>query len=94
MFRALFRKPRDHPGIERDLAEIKASLIILATQGAKHMAQLDALTAEVARNTALTAAVLAKIEELKANGNNPAEVQALTDGLKANNDTLAAVVTP
>lgn len=59
--------------------------------------QLDALTAEVTRNTEVDAGAIAlinglaaKIVELK---NDPAALQALADSMKGSSDALAAAVT-
>lgn len=58
--------------------------------------QLDALTAEVTRNTEVDAGAIAlinglaaKIIELK---NDPAALQALADSMKSSSDALAAAV--
>lgn len=59
--------------------------------------QLDALTAEVTRNTEVDAGAIAlinglaaKIVELK---NDPVALQALADSMKSSSDALAAAVT-
>jgi hypothetical protein len=59
--------------------------------------QLDALTAEVTRNTEVDAGAIAlinglaaKIVELK---NDPVALQALADSMKGSSDALAAAVT-
>ena len=54
--------------------------------------QLDALNAEVARNAAVTAEVVALLKTLAAGATDGAAVQAAADVLKTSNDTLAAAV--
>lgn len=62
--------------------------------------ELDALKAEVARNTDVDSSAVtllnglaAKIQELINAGGNPADFQALADNLKNSSDSLAAAVT-
>ena len=57
--------------------------------------ELDNLSAEVARNTLNTAAIVVRIEELKialANASDPATLQALSDQLAQNNAALETAV--
>jgi len=72
-----------------------AGWIILRTK--QIMATLDALTAEVARNTTVEASALALIQglaaQIKAAGTDPVALNAITASLTANDDALAAAVT-
>lgn len=63
------------------------------------MAALDALRAEVARNTTVDASLrtlvqglAAKLQEVIDAGGNPAELQALADEMKTSTDANAAAV--
>lgn len=59
-------------------------------------AQLDALTAQVAANTAAEQSAITLLGVLAAKvaaGDDPAKLQALTDSLKASGDALTAAVT-
>ena len=68
-------------------------------QGSHIMGMLDNLTAEVARQTTVDAAVLATLNDLMAKlaalaaqpTVDPVALQALVDQVKANDDKLAAV---
>jgi cell division protein FtsB len=86
--------------IERHLVRIECKLDIISSQltrlGGRIMADLTALTAEVARNTdvdtsaiALLEGLAAQIEQLKT---DPAALQALADQLKGSSDSLAAAI--
>lgn len=56
------------------------------------MALLDGIKAEVTRDADLTAQILAKLDTLKQNAVDPAEVDALTAALKTSNDSKEAAV--
>ena len=75
---------------------ISEALYQLMEQGKQIMADLTALTAEVARNTAVDQSALAllpglavQIEALKS---DPVALQALADTMKGSSDALAAAV--
>ena len=75
---------------------ISEALYQLMEQGKQIMADLTALTAEVARNTAvdqsaiaLLTGLAAQIEALKT---DPVALQALADTMKGSSDALAAAV--
>lgn len=62
--------------------------------------ELDALKAEVSRNTNVDSSAIAllnglsqKIQDLINAGGNPADFQALADSLKGSSDSLAAAIT-
>jgi hypothetical protein len=79
-----------------ELADIK-NLIQKSTEGEQLMSQeLDALTAEVARNTTVEKSALALIKgfaaQLAAAGTDPVKLKALQASLAANDDELAAAV--
>ncbi|MDQ5870787.1 MAG: hypothetical protein M3547_01090 [Acidobacteriota bacterium] len=84
-------------GIRRELMELKRA-VTAQTKEVAHMAgELQALEAEVERNTTVDGSVItlvnglaAQIEALK---NDPAKLQAMADKLRADNDALAAAVT-
>lgn len=84
---------------QQALREIVGIKRILTKEGGV-MALLEALAAEVARNTdvdrsavVLLQGLTAKIQELIDAGADPVELQALVDSLKASTDSLAAAVT-
>jgi hypothetical protein len=92
---AAFQQALDHLNV------IQKLVVSLTLQGSKIMAALDALTAEVARQTTVNASVLAllnglvaKLAALAAQPTvDPAALQALVEAVKANDDGLAAAVT-
>lgn len=83
-------------GVERKLDFLTNLVKKLLEEGKKMAADLEALKAEVARNTevdesaiVLIQGIAAQLEELKG---DPAAIQALADRLKASSDALAAAV--
>lgn len=89
---------RSHGDLDAKLDLILTRLRALTKEIKTMASNLDALTAEVARNTevdesaiTLLKGLAAKIEEMK---NDPAALQKLADDMKASSDKLAeAVVT-
>jgi hypothetical protein len=84
----------DH--IDHRLTELHEAVGIIVKKE-KHMsAQLDALTAQVAENTAVEASAVALIQgiaaQLAAAQDDPVAVAALVDQLNASADALAAAV--
>ncbi len=75
------------PATKSDVAYLRHAIHIY---GDTIMALLDSIKSEVARTADLAVKIGAKIDELKANGADPAEVQALSDALKSSNDALEA----
>ena len=78
------------------IALLNSKLNTLIEQEGTEMANLEALTAEVAANTDATLSVVTLVDrladELEAAQNDPAQVQALVDELRANNQSIAAAV--
>lgn len=79
--------------------ELKNLVLNLTTKANTMSASLDALTAEVARNTsvdqsaiALLNGLKAKLDELIAAGNNDPALQSLADSLGTSSNDLAAAV--
>jgi hypothetical protein len=75
---------------------LEGRLDALIAQGATMSAQLDALQAEVARNTSVDQSAIILLtrlaEQIAANANDPVAMQKLADDLKASSDALAAAV--
>lgn len=83
-------------GVATALADIRRDLKSLLEKGNTMSVQLDALTAEVARNTAVDESAItllnglaAQIIELKT---DPVALQALADSLQGSSNALAAAV--
>lgn len=78
------------------LDRIEAGISTLINQGATMSAELDALQAEVERNTTVDGSVQTLLTGLSAQiaalKNDPVKLQALADQLKASNDATAAAV--
>jgi hypothetical protein len=82
---------------QSQLDRIEAALATITQQEQAMTPQLQALQAEVQRNTDVTTSVTALVQNLAdqivALKDDPAALQALADSLKANDDGLAAAVT-
>ena len=84
--------------IELQLGRIERWLIILTKQEVNVAGELDALRAEVARNTTVDESAIALLRGLKAKLDaaiavgDPAAIQALATELAAKTDLLAAAV--
>jgi hypothetical protein len=81
-------------------AAILAKLGQVQTEVENMAGELDALQAEVSRNTDVDSSAITlltglsqKIQDLINAGSNPAQLQAFADSLKASSDSLAAAVT-
>lgn len=77
-------------------AAVLAALSQLSTQMEQVMADLTALTAEVARNTDVDQSAITLLnglsDQLHALATDPAAIRALADQLKGSSDSLAAAV--
>jgi ABC-type transporter Mla MlaB component len=82
--------------LKSTLADIQTKVNQLLNQENKIMASLDALQAEVARNTTVESSALALIQGLAAQitaaGTDPVKLKAITDQLTNNDDALASAV--
>ncbi len=91
--REVFNPWRDR---QNQLDRIETLLNTFATNQRTIMADLTALTAEVARNTSVEKSALALIQgfaaQLAAAGTDPVKLKALQDQLTANDDELASAV--
>jgi hypothetical protein len=78
------------------LDRIEAALAKLTLQGTTMSKELDAIAAEVARNTTLEGSTVLLLdrmaEQISQLKNDPAKLQAFADSLRANNDKLAAAL--
>ena len=83
------------PILER-FALINDKLDLIIQQGAKEMAILDDLTAQVAQNASVEGSAVQLIQniaaQLAAAGTDPAKLQDLQNQLKTSSDALAAAV--
>ena len=83
-------------GVNRKLDDILASIDLLTQTGEQTMADLSALTVEVTNNTDVVNSAVTLIaglaDQLSAAAGDPAQVQALADTLRANNQQLANAV--
>lgn len=87
-------------GVGEKLGQIISAIQTTNTEVHAMAGELDALQAEVARNTdvdasaiALLTGLSAKIQALIDAGADPVKLQAFADSLKASSDSLAAAVT-
>jgi uncharacterized coiled-coil protein SlyX len=91
-----FFKSKKLDNIENLLAKTLAETIRLNKEIKKMALDLTVLTEEVARLETVEASAVALVkalaDEVAANVNDPAALQALVDRIKASDDTLAAAV--
>lgn len=84
------------PAIESKLDRIITMLQKLVTEEIKMSAELDALTAEVARDTAIESSAVKLINgiasQIQANASDPGKLNTLAASLKSSSDDLAAAV--
>jgi hypothetical protein len=81
------------PALERKLDRLINALETNANIGEAIMATLDDILFEVEAETSVTASVAALIANLQANQNDPAKLDQILTGMKANAGTLAAALT-
>lgn len=74
------------------VTRIAADVLILKSQGAKIMADIDVILQDVADESTVADSILALVNTLVANQNDPAKLKAIITGLNANKAKLLAAI--